>query len=644
MKRLLFDLEGNGLLPDLTKLHCIAAYDVDTKEHVGAWGPDEIPQALNVLSQADILIAHHGLGYDFPALEKVHSFVVPTEKQRDTVVIARLRFPNIKELDSKFNATQLKHNRPTMGSEFGKHTIAAWGIRLGIPKLHTDIEDWSQWTAEMQERCVGDVATGARLWDYLKPDAMAQYPIELEHRVSRLCRMITEAGWPFDEEKAHKLHAQLVEERDKLEKELKAQFGSWTVETPFTPKVNNAKRGYVKGVPTKKIKLIEFNPRSNQHIERCLRKAGWEPTEFTDSGQAKLDEEQLENVGALYPEAKPLVRYKMLTKRLGQLADGEQAWLKNVGPDGKMHPQFNPIGAVTMRMSHFSPNISQVPAVASEFGHECRELFYVPAEWGVELGADMAGLEGRCFAHYLARYDAGAYGEAFLKGDPHWKTVLAIGFVPTETERDKENPLHTIVREQGGKRLFYGILYGCGDEKAGRIVLDCARLAAKQGYPELLSTFFGGEESPGSRTLKKVGGKAKFDVIHGIEGFDKLKQVIGRYASTGYLPGLDGRRIPVRSEHSALNTLLQSAGAIACKLWICDAYDALLAAGYKWGWQNDFVFLAPIHDEVQIAVKRDADKVGQIIVDCARQAGVRFSFRVPLDSEFKTGHNWAQCH
>ena len=653
MKRLLFDLEGNGLLPELTKLHCIAATDVDTGEAVGAWGPNEIPQALDVLAQADKLIAHYGLGYDFPALEKVHNFRVPEERQVDTVIVARLKVPHVKELDAKFNLTCTRAGLPLMGEEFGRHTIAAWGIRLGIPKLFKDIEDWSEWTPQMQERCVGDVRTCLRLWKYLKPDEMSQPAIELEHRIQRLCIKITEAGWPFDVTKAGALHATLIEERDKVFKELKAQFGTWTVDHWFTPKVNNKARGYVKGVPINKIETVEFNPNSRQHIERCLRLLGWEPQEKTESGQAKLDEEVLEGIAAEYEQAKGLTRFMMLTKRIGQLATGKQAWLGHVKADGRIHGEYNPMGAVTSRASHFNPNIAQVPAAASEYGHECRELFYVPKDWGVQLGADMSGLEGRCFAHYLAKYDEGRYGKALLEGDPHWAVVVSVGFA--EGERDKSNQLHTIVRETGAKRLFYAMLYGAGDEKAGRIILDACRLARKTN-PEwggLYTKFFGDDEAPGPKLLKRVGSKAKFDVIQGIEGFDKLKRTLSDIcALCDYkehkwvtLPGLDGRRLPVRSEHSALNTLLQSAGAILCKQWACDAYDALIASGLKWGWDGDFVFLGWIHDEVQVACRNGlGDRIGEVLTAAARQAGTPFKFRIALDSSYTIGNSWKDTH
>jgi DNA polymerase-1 len=669
LKRLLFDLEGNGLLPELTKLHCIAATDVDTGQPVGSWCPDEIPRALEVMATADKLIAHYGLGYDFPALEKLYDFRVPVEKQVDTVVISRLKHPNIKETDGAWNGVRVARGQAPMGDDFGKHTIAAWGLRLGLPKLHEDIEDWSKWTIQMQERCVGDVATALKLWTYLAPDTYSTTAIELEHRVARLCLKITAFGWPFNLRGAHELHATLVDEKYKVEKELKLQFGSWWKNNgEFTPKGPNTKYGYwgetsvedavineedgarlikrkvFKGYPCTKVERVDFNPGSRDHIELCLKRLGWKPKEHTPTGKALLDEEIIEGVVAQFPQAMGLSRYLMLTKRLGMLADGKGSWLKTVQDDGKMHNDYNPMGAITSRASHFNPNIAQVPSSSSEYGHECRELFHVPQGWEM-VGADMSGLEGRCFAHYLAKHDGGAYGEALLKGDPHWAVVQAVGF--TTDKRDKGDHLHTIMRDAGAKRLFYAMLYGAGDEKAGRIILDACRLMRKTNpvWGRVYKRFFGDDEAPSSKTLKALGGAAKANVVRDIKGFDRLKSSLQYLTTIGWIPGLDNRRIPIRSEHAALNSLLQSAGAILCKQWICDAYDALIADGLRWGWDGDFGFLGWIHDELQVACRNGlGDRIGKVLTAAAQRAGDPFKFRIALDSEYKVGRTWADTH
>ena len=125
-----------------------------------------------------------------------------------------------------------------------------------------------------------------------------------------------------------------------------------------------------------------------------------------------------------------------------------------------------------------------------------------------------------------------------------------------------------------------------------------------------------------------------------------LKYKVGeKFDKQKYLKGLDGRRLPVRSKHSSLNTLLQSGGAIVAKVWLVFSYRALIAAGYKCGWDGDFVFLAWVHDEIQIACREGLeDEISTIVCDCAVNAGERLSLRIPIAAESRTGNNWAECH
>lgn len=665
MQRLLFDIEGNGLLqatetaPAITRVHCIAVADIDGQER-WEFGPNQIPQALELLAKADILVGQNVLRYDFPVLEKLHGFVVPFERKRDLMVISRLKHPNLKETDALNSKSRIKRGLPKIPPEyFGAHTVGAWGFRLGEPKLHEDITDWSEWTAEMQERCVGDVLTSLKWWNYLKPDLMPQGAVELEHEIAHVCELMTQAGWPFDVKAAGVLHAKLVERQDVLLQELQATFGGWWKPgVLFTPKVNNKARGYVVGQPCTKIEWITFNPKSHQHIEKVLRDIGWQPTEFTDSGQAKTDEEILENVAALYPQSSGLVEYLMLSKRLGQLATGKQAWLGKVTEAGKIHGAYNPMGCVTSRAAHFNPNIAQVPANGKPYGPECRALFHVPEGWEL-LGADMEGLELRGLGHYMARPgedrrgnpkgDGGEFASAVLEGDPHWTNVLGFGFFPKGTTRDKHDLLHTVFRENGAKRGIYAIVYGCGNYQLGTIILDALRLALK-AEPDrarpIYAKFFGTDMAPGKKAIQRAGKVAKDGFLENLPALARLKDDLGELSDKqGWLPGLDKRRVPCRSNHSAVNALVQSCGAILCKRWVTDTHRALLASGLKHGWDGDFVNIAWVHDEQEIACRVGlSEHIGPIIVDCARKSGDPYGFRVRLDSSFKVGRTWADVH
>ena len=416
----------------------------------------------------------------------------------------------------------------------------------------------------------------------------------MEHEVAQIIFEQEVAGFAFDTETLAKLYAKLSARKLELETELKEAFPDWQIKTPFTPKVNNKKLGYEKGVPTYKVKQVQFNPGSRDHVaDRLKNLRGWKPTEFTNDGKPKVDEMTLSSLP--YPEAKLLVEYYTLIKRLGQLGDGSQAWLK-VERGGRIHGSCNTNGAVTGRATHAYPNVAQVPSCGAPYGRECRELFTVPK--GKKLvGVDVSGLELRCLAHYMARYDGGAYGEVVVNGDIHTANQEAAGLA----ERSQ------------AKTFIYGFLYGAGVGKLGEIVGK----GAKEGT--VLK----------QRFLKKLPALAT------------LIERVQKAADRGYIVGLDGRHLKVRSPHAALNVLLQSAGALICKQWMVEFNNALIEQGLK----ESCTQVAWVHDEIQLETREDmADEIGKLAVECIKRAGDVFSIRCPLDGEYNIGDNWAETH
>ena len=429
MKRIIFDIEADAFLSSVTKVHCVVCLDLDSGK-LRTFGPTRILDALSYLATADILIAHNGLDYDMRVLKKLHSFDFKG-RFYDTLVLSRLIYSDLGKDDE---ALVIKKVLPP--KLWGAHSMEAWGYRLGVAKEGADIEDFSVWTQEMQDRCVSDVMVNKALWDHLKVSDYSQQAIDLQSKVAEITVQMTDQGWYFDVDKATELYAGLVDERERLEKDLKERFGSWQKSTGFfTPKRDDKKRGYTKGVPIERFETVSFNPGSRHHIAYVLQRQGWKPKEWTESGQPKLDEEV---IGALpYPEAKLIHSYLLIQKRIGQIAEGDNAWLKLVDK-GVIHPRYNVGGTVTGRCAHSTPNIAQVPKVqknkdgtpklgqAGGWGWECRELFTVPKGWSL-VGADKQGLELRCFAHYLAKYDKGAYAQVVTEGDPHTFNQNAAG-------------------------------------------------------------------------------------------------------------------------------------------------------------------------------------------------------------------------
>ena len=316
---------------------------------------------------------------------------------------------------------------------------------------------------------------------------------------------------------------------------------------------------------------------------------------FTNQGKPKVDEAVLK--GLDYPEAALMVEYLTLTKRLGQVADGKESWI-NLEKDGRIYGRVNPCGAVTSRCTHSGPNVAQVPGVGAPWGVRCRSLFTVPTGFKL-VGVDASGLELRCLAHYTYPFDGGKYAKEILEGDIHTANQKAAG-LPT--------------RDQA-KTFIYALCYGAGDAKIGKI-LNGGR---KEGR-EMKKMFF--SRLP---ALKKV--------MDGIQY---------RLNTQDYLTGIDGRKLRIRSEHSALNTLLQSAGAIAMKEATRLLHKNLGLRGLG---LPDVLQVAHVHDEIQLQVREDlANDVGLLAVQSIQEAGTALGFRCPLDGEYKAGGNWAETH
>lgn len=592
---LIFDLETDGLLDDVTKVHCLVTKDTETGE-VKSYTGQDIELGIKYLADSDKqLVGHNVIKYDIPVIQKLYPwFTVTHDRVIDTLVLARLVYANIKEHD-----VNLMNSGKLPKKLYGSHSLEAWGNRLGNYKGDY-AGGWEVFTQEMLDYCIQDVHVTHTLLDKLNSKEFSPQSIELEHQVAWLMARQERNGFYFNEKKASELYSVLVKRRGELERELKDYFGSWTVNLPdFIPKTNNKTRGYVKGVPVKRQKTIDFNPSSRDHIaNRLTTLYGWKPTEHTESGKPKVDEVVLGKLD--YPPCKLLTEYLLVSKRISQLAEGDQAWLKLV-KKGKIHGSVNPNGAVTGRATHAYPNISQVPSSASPYGHDCRALFTVPDGWTL-VGADASGLELRCLAHYMAKWDAGSYGQVLLNGDIH-------------TENQKAAGLDT--RPQA-KTFIYAFLYGAGDEKIGSVV--------------------NGDSSDGRRLKKKF--------LSSLPALGRLVKSVQESAKRGYLLGLDGRRIYVRSAHSALNTLLQGAGAIVCKKWLVLLEETLQTSGLKHGWDGDYCFCAWSHDEVQIACRSQevADQVAEMATRCVALAGEHYKFRCPLAGESKKGTTWADTH
>ena len=622
---LFFDIETDGLLDTVTQAHCLVI--IDEYDNVTKYRPSEVHQGakrlLEAIREGDFICGHNIINFDIPALTKLYSdtFTVPYKLQKnvvDTLVLSRLIYGNIKDSDSG-----LLRIGKLPGKLYGSHSLKAWGYRLGELKgsyAEETTDAWAQYSEEMLTYCVQDVVVTKKLYEKLMSKNYPQEPITLEHQAQWLMAKQERNGFPFNVFAAQELEVELRSRSSTLDAILRQQVPP-IPDKVFTPKRDNKTKGYFKSVPIQKYK--DFNPNSRQQIEWLIKnhfkylpnneelfEEGTDRLKIDDItfGYLKADPDAPE---ALRKLAGVFEEYLMITKRLGQLIDGKYGWLKYVKEDGRIHGSVNSCGAVTGRATHAAPNVAQVPSIGSPYGKECRSLFTVPEGW-YQAGVDASGLELRCLAHFMYPYDNGAYAHEILNGDIHTANQLAAGL----PERNQ------------AKTFIYAFLYGAGDAKIGKIVHGDAK-DGKRLKREFLS------KTPAIADLKAA--------ITNALVAEEFRGRVTRWKRR-YLKGLDGRPLHVRSIHSALNLLLQSAGALICKKWIILLEENLIAQGLDHG--KDFQYMAWVHDEVQIAcrTKEIAETVVKIAQDSMRQAQDFFGFRVQLDTEGKIGKNWCDCH
>lgn len=593
---IVFDIETDGL--EATTIHCIGVSMLDSgigQVFANVEPYDCLQDALDVMSKADTLIGHNILNFDLPWLKKLLGWE-PSKHTviRDTLILSRLCHPNLMDVDEAENILPKKL--------WGSHSLKAWGMRLKENKIEYE-DNFSEFRPQMAEYCMQDVRVQTTLYYHFLSLDYAEEAVNLEHEFALIINRQVAHGFKFDTKKAAALYVELLGQRTDLEQQLKNNFGiMYLSEGQFTPKKDNKKRGYTKGGVFTKIKPVPFNPNSRDQIARHLQqKYSWTPKEYTEGGRPKIDETILSKLS--FPYCKELKEFFLVAKRISQLAEGESAWLK-LEKKGRIHGKVNTNGAVTGRCTHNSPNVAQVPAVYSQYGKECRDLFTCSKN-KVLVGCDADGLELRALAGYMRKYDGGAYVEAAVSGNKELGTDI-----------------HSINRDALGisdrdvaKTWFYAFIYGAGDSKLGAIM----GLGASSG------------KSFRRKFLKNV------------TGLEKLTSLVQQvYNRRGYLFGLDGRKLYVRSKHKALNTLLQSAGAVLMKKALCILDNSLrkeLVPGH------DYEFVANIHDEFQIEVdKQYAELVAREAEEAITKAGEYFEFGCPLSATSKIGRTWAETH
>ena len=534
------------------------------------------PSLLAYLQADDVFIAHNGIGFDIPVLNSLWSTEIDYKNVIDTLILSRLYNPERQ----------------------GGHSLNNWGQLLQYGKI--DYHEFSEYSQEMLEYCVRDVLLTEKVYKRLVQEGtqFSDKSVELEHEIAHIIHRQKEHGFFVDKRKAVALFAETKQRAMSIEKEIKKHFlPRAKLLREVVPKYKKdgalSKTGLSSvedvGGAFSLIEFRDFNLASPKQIIERLDEYGWKPKVFTPKGSPKVCEENLATVVDTAPEAaKKLAEWKMLETRWKTV----EAWLENLDNNNRLHGTVHTMGAVTGRMTHSNPNMANIVSVDKPYGTECRACFTVPDTSHRIVGMDAKGLELRMLAHYMRDQE---YMDIVVNGDPHETNRIAAGLS---------------TRAQS-KTFIYAFLYGAGAEKLGSVVGGTA----------------------------KDGARLKRDFLANMPSLDALITKVQGMAEKGSLQGLDGRRIYVRHQHAALNTLLQGAGAISCKQW------SICMENFIHKEKLRAYLVNTIHDEMQFEVHQDdVDKIIEGSDLTMLEAGRILKVRLPLNADSKVGTNWAETH
>ena len=412
--------------------------------------------------------------------------------------------------------------------------------------------------------------------------------VALEHRVAQILSQQELHGWRFDERAAWKLASSLRSELEETERLLR-QRHPYVAGSEFTPKRNNKTLGYVDGCTSTRLK--DLNPTSRDHISWILQTFyGWTPTQLTPTGKPIIDEVILKDIGT--PIAMDFLKCLDITKKLGMISEGMNAWLKLCTSASRIHHHCS-VATNTHRCAHRKPNLGQTPSE-----HEFRKLF-TASPGQIMVGADLAGIELRMLGHYLGRWSE-SFADTLLNGDIHQQNADRVG-----------------VSRRQIKTITYAFIYGAGDAKIGH------------SYDASLN----------ETKAKRKGKEIREAFVSAIDGLAELLEAIKTASQKGFVRSLDGRKIMVDSPHKALNYLLQSGAGVIAKRWMVINQDTIKQTGLCASQ------LAFIHDELQFECHPDhAQDLSASLVYSAAAAGEYYNLRLPIEAEAKQGRDWSEVH
>ena len=627
MKTVVGDLEGNGLLETITKVHCGVFKDINTGELV-KFRPNQINEMLTYLTTVDVLIMHNGIGYDFPVLKKLYGFEFKGVKI-DTLIMSRL-----------FNPKRiLPPHCPNRKA--GPHSIEAWGWRVGRGK--PEHNDWENFSEEMLHRCTEDVEILHLVYlELLKEKGNGDWDsaLKLTFKLFEYLQKQEEYGWLIDQDhiafclhqldhwiaridkvlEHHLPHVVEVQEQ-KVKGEYKyikkpflksGEYSESVEKWHVLHNLNPASR-IVSG-PFSRIDLRKVNLNSNDETKDFLLALGWEPLEwnYNDAGEQtspKLSKD--DPFEGIVGGIGRLVAKRVQCRQRKSIIEG---LVKLIRPDGRIGSIVNALAA-TGRATH--RNIVNIPKATSFYGKQMRKIF-TSAKGKVIVGTDSDGCQLRMLA---GRMNNPAYTEALCNGD---KKLGTDNHSMTAKIGDLES-------RDLAKNVMYCLLFGGGDAKLAKT----AKKPVGSGR-ELRDKLYRGLDGLGvlmeNLTAEwRQTAKKRYNAQFGrMEYYD------------GTITGLDGRPIKVPFEHQLLVYLLQSDEAIMMAAAYVKA-NADLAKKYRYGEQ--FGFLVWYHDEYEVECDEDiAEDVKKITEDAIVWAGKYFKISCPHVGDGNIGKNWYEVH
>ena len=590
MSRFLLDIEANGLLMDATVVWCIVLRDIDNGT-VHTFGPDDIPAAITKIKQAKELIGHNLSLYDLPLLQRLHKLDWEDFLVTDTMLWSRLLQPD----------------------RLGGHSLGAWGERLGYAK--GDFTDFSEYTEEMLQYCVQDVEVTSHLYSRLLGQVKNySNALAIEHKFAYIISQQVLNGFKLDIGFANELLNKLETEYDGLYTRLTDELPQKRIETHFKGVKKGGRfmglteSGYqyitekTEVIKEAKWKYIDPNPRSRaQIIEFFQQKYSWQPDQKTEKGTPIINETVLEAMD--YPEAQSFSRLFRLSKQIAMIAS-KNGWTTQLHGE-RVHGSVITNGAVTGRATHSKPNMAQIDS------DERMRACWIPKEGWDLVSCDADQLEVRALAHFTHPYDQGDLKLVILEGDLHSQNQEYCGFKDRKT----------------AKTALYAFIYGAGNIKLGTI-------EASESPNESYKVY----------SLIAKGKEVRSNLNNSMHGLIQLSKILNlTLGERNYLFGLDGRPLYIRSQHAALNTLLQSAGAVTMKMCLIEFWRLAKENNYVHG--LDYGLVANVHDEIVFEAHKDkAEAIGKLVNDAMQVVVEKLDFKCPLTMGCSIGADWSQIH